>query len=298
MKKVLLFFIVIIVIINLLSCNKKKEEFIENNNNDSEYENNDINVGTENDTSIIYEDNSESINDSVSNDSTAIGGNDICTVHNMSYHFYPTEFSDYIGNDVFYEWLNKSHINTDEEGCWPDGNVILCVEYFDIPDEIIINAYKNDYYNNNWYIKALLERDEVKFESYARESVVNGEDSKMLSEMMLKFRLFDIMATKTDEKTINYYNEITNKGANYPVCKVSISDMIINTSLTETDFTSALISASSVNGNKGERICFEYNTDLLFGDPKILTETMDKVETEPYESRVKMCDAALHIELK
>ncbi|MBE6572847.1 MAG: hypothetical protein E7652_00465 [Ruminococcaceae bacterium] len=228
-------------------------------------------------------------------DPKPIGGTGICEVHNFGYHCYPKEIKDYIGEEHFRKWSNEAHSTTNEEGCWPNGNILLCIEYFDVPDEIIIEAYQNDYYNRDWDIKALLERDHEAFERYARNSITTNSSAKLSSEQSLKFRLFDFMKTKTDKKTVDYYNTITNNGSYFPCSEITLYDMISNTSLTKDDFINALGDATSNNREDFVTPYFEYNLDLLFGDTETLTKMIDNLEIPYYESRVKMADALLHI---
>lgn len=237
---------------------------------------------------------SESAEEKENNQSDAIGGSNICGIHNFGYHCYPKEIIEYIGEQRFREWANNAHSIIDENGCWPDGNLFCCIELFDVPNEVIIEAYQNDFYNHDWDIEAILTKDSVAFENHARNTVESQYDKKMATEMLLKYRLYDFMEKNTDEKTESYFKMITNNGTNYPVCEVSLYEMISNTSLTKADFENALGNASSVNGEKYEYPHFDYDLDLLFGEADTLADMINAIEDNGYESKVKLADALLH----
>ncbi|MBE6572845.1 MAG: hypothetical protein E7652_00455 [Ruminococcaceae bacterium] len=302
MKNTLIIFLVCSVLTTFISCSKPESSQKETD----EY----VNIPESSDTSYIADtdlpdseteiDITEEViptpgTTDTNNDPKPIGGTGICEVHNFGYHCYPKEIKDYIGEEHFRKWSNEAHSTTNEEGCWPNGNILLCIEYFDVPDEIIIEAYQNDYYNRDWDIKALLERDHEAFERYARNSITTNSSAKLSSEQSLKFRLFDFMKTKTDKKTVDYYNTITNNGSYFPCSEITLYDMISNTSLTKDDFINALGDATSNNREDFVTPYFEYNLDLLFGDASVMTNTINNLDIPEYESRVKMADALLHV---
>lgn len=222
-----------------------------------------------------------------------------CQIHDHLYHSYSDKLINYIGEEKFYEWNESTKIEG-ETGCIPNRNFYSCIEYFDIPNEVIIEVYKDNYFDSiNWNIKALLARDKEAFEYSARLENIDYEYSeKMTSEMMLKLNLLYCMRDKKDEKTIEYYSKVTEKGTYYPICTISIYEMISNSSITREEFLDSLAFATA----KGEELWanprFEYNLDLLFGDQSAMEEAIKNLEIPEYESRVKMIDALLHIEEK
>ncbi|MBE6686446.1 MAG: hypothetical protein E7591_04350 [Ruminococcaceae bacterium] len=292
MKKFIMFLMTALLILVMISCTsmKKTEENIVLK---KEAETNNAGIDREeagmNTTPII-----ESDEENKNYDVGAIGGSNICSIHNFGYHCYPKEIIAYIGEERFREWANNAHSIIDENGCWPDGNLFCCIELFDVPNEVIIEAYQNDFYNHDWDIEAILTKDSVAFENHARNTVESQYDKKMSTEMLLKYRLYDIMEKKTDEKTESYFKMITNNGTNYPVCKVTLYEMISNTSLTKADFEKALGNASSVNGEKYAYPHFDYDLDLLFGEADTLADMINVIEDNGYESKVKLADALLH----
>ena len=232
-------------------------------------------------------------------DPDPIGGGDVlCPIHTYYYHAFPSIITNYIGQEEFRKWVDPTALVRDKNGCYPEGDILKCVEHFNIPDEVIIEAYQNDFYNCDWDMESLLARDAESFDKISRESRSNPEyniyRTKLYNERDLKERLFDILKTKTDAKTIEYYNRISDNGTKIPWCEVSIIDIVINTSITKNEFAEVLNPTNQKDEN-GDIQRFEYNLDLLFGDTETLTKMIDNLEIPYYESRVKMADALLHV---
>ena len=230
-----------------------------------------------------------------------IGGGDVlCPVHNVAYHAYPNFLISYIEEERFMEWANEVSITRDNEGCYPDGNILICVEYFDVPDDVILEIYKNDYVNSDWNIEALLDHDAEALEEDARNKASSEEyqiySEKMRNEISLKYELFDIMKSKNDIKTANYFNKITENGTTYPVYEVTFSNMVTNTSLTKADLNDALDRITQTDTATDKFHYFEYNFDLLFDtDTTVMATDIEEIEAHPYESEIKLTDALLHI---
>lgn len=297
MKRMIIFILILSSIL-LISCSINKEKTDGNKNIDKITETAISSEDKESKEPEIQENEKNVIEaDENSNEDTDrnIDGNNICEIHNYVYHCYPSSFVEYVGSDKFFEWSNNAHLTKDEEGCWPKGNIILCIEKFDISDELIIEAYINDFYNKNWNIKALLEKDAEASEAYARETMENGYDTQLSNEMYLKYRLFDIIKYKKDDMTVEYYNKITDNGTTTLVQNVTIYELVSNTSLTKDDFVAACEAEVKANDEINEEAHFDYNLDLLFDKPEVLSKMIEELDVPYYESRIKLIDALLHI---
>lgn len=283
MKKLLLITLIILLIISCASCSDTKKD--------------EVNEKNETDQKILNAQESEPLEEKENTEEPIGGGDTICPVHTLYYHAYPDIIVEYIGRDNFYSWIEGKEVQ-DDEGCYPEANIFKLIEYFDVPNDIIIETYKNDFYNCEWDMESLLSRDEEGFDESSRR--MKGDDShneyrvKLLNERALKHALFDIMERKEDSKTAEYYNLISDNGSVSPVTEVSIYEMVSNTSLTKEDFIDALDGVAGEESSETSESHFDYDLDLLFGEGNALVNSINTIEDNGYESKVKLADALLH----
>lgn len=226
-----------------------------------------------------------------------IGGSFHCNIHSFSYHSYPDIIVNYIGEDDFMNWQKSFNDLNNDERC-SKRNILTCIEYFNVPNEIIINAYQSDFYYCDWDMEALLSKDEQAFSESSQKNISDNTTiiyrNKLNFELMMKISLFNIIKSKQDETTILYYNRISNNNTLVPACGVSFYDLVINTSITKDDlihaYDKALISLNETYPH------FIYDFDLLFDNRSIIEKRIETLNIPEYESRVKMIDALLHVE--
>lgn len=256
------------------------------------------------DKSIINDTSKTTDTEVLSNNTNKIdfggGENSICSIHNFAYHWYDSALISYIGEDRFTNWAKSISTEDVQEGCISSNNIYKCIEHFDIPNEIIIELYQNDYLNNDWDMEALLARNEKAFEESALQKATleyhNNVYKKLESEIKFKRELFRRIGELTDTKSVEYYNKVTNNGNTNPVYTITIQELVNNTTLTKTDLEEALAFATSYDGIENYQPHFNYNFNLLFGSGvSVLNNNITNIEPKPYESVVMLSDALLHV---
>lgn len=238
------------------------------------------------------------------------GGGPICQVHAGHYHYFDCEvFFDYVGVEEFCEWEatfrdENGWLITNDNSCLGDLNIMNFINTFDIPDEVIIEAYFSKYYNNYWNIELLLSRDEATYEEYAVKLYDSGNElynrgtyKQLLSyEEGVKERIRYKIGEKTDEKSKEYYKTINLT----PLSTISIMEMVENSSLTVEDLDSCVsvdpnLSDIEYNNYYCRPYKYVYNFDLLFDERVALDAEIKKLEFDPLVPEAVQLDALLHV---
>ena len=108
-------------------------------------------IDTQTDINSVEQNNSENnaSNDSETEDPVVEnpqvnGGTTVCTAHHVDYHTYNSCLTDYVGNDLFWEWFNKNSVPVKDSrnGCiYPNSNIYEFIHYFDIPQDVLVKFY-------------------------------------------------------------------------------------------------------------------------------------------------------------
>lgn len=222
-----------------------------------------------------------------------IGGTwPVCMYHHDSYHSYTYELIDIVGEEAFRAWIepieqNWEYIPYTETACpFPNSNIVEFIKHFGITDEQLIEAYKADIYGLQWDIKALIDGDYETFEKHAIEINKTKSYKKLQDEYFIKLSLIQKTGTLKDDRSIEYYNSITDNGKYMPMNKVTILDLVENTSLTREDIQKCL-------DHYEDR--YEYDISLLFENREEYKRMISELEIPYYESEVKLIDALLHV---
>lgn len=229
-----------------------------------------------------------------SDDPPEIGGSwPICMYHHDSYHSYTKELIDIVGDEAFRAWIDPIEQNweyipyTETECPFPDSNIVEFIKYFKITDEQLIEVYKADIYGLQWDIKALIDGDYETFEKHAVEINKTKSYKKLQNEYLIKLSLIQKIGTLKDNRSVEYYNSITDNGKYMPVDKVTVLDLVENTSLTREDIQKCIDSYED---------CYKYDIRLLFEDREEYKRMISELEIPYYESEIKLIDGLLHIE--
>lgn len=260
-----------------------------------------IETTTKSDTTIRQEDTTTVSDDTTlftdttnSDDPPEIGGSwPICMYHHDSYHSYTKELIDIVGEEAFRAWIEPIEQNweyipyTETECPFPDSNIVEFIKYFKITDEQLIEAYKADIYGLQWDIKALIDGDYETFEKHAVEINKTKSYKKLQNEYLIKLSLIQKIGALKDDRSVEYYNSITDNGRYMPVDKVTILELVENTSLTREDIQDCLNIVSDR---------YEYDVSLLFENREEYKRMISELDIPYYESEIKLIDGLLHIE--
>lgn len=246
------------------------------------------------DTTTVSDDTTLSTDTTKSDDTSEIGGSwPICMYHHDSYHSYTKELIDIVGEEAFSAWIEPIEQNweyipyTETECPFPNSNIVEFIKHFKITDEQLIEVYKADIYGLQWDIKALIDGDYESFEKHAVEINKTKSYKKLQGEYSIKLSLIQKIGTLKDNRSIEYYNSITDNGKYMPVDKVTILELVENTSLTREDIQDCLNIVSDR---------YEYDVSLLFENREEYKKMISELDIPYYESEVKLVDGLLHIE--
>ncbi len=227
-------------------------------------------------------------------DPPEIGGSwPICMYHHDSYHSYTKELIDIVGEEAFRAWIEPIEQNweyipyTETECPFPDSNIVEFIKYFKITDEQLIEVYKADIYGLQWDIKALIDGDYEAFEKHSVEINKTKSYKKLQNEYLIKLSLIQKIGTLKDNRSVEYYNSITDNGKYMPVDKVTVLDLVENTSLTREDIQKCIDSYED---------CYKYDIRLLSEDREEYKRMISELDIPYYESEIKLIDGLLHIE--
>ncbi len=230
----------------------------------------------------------------VNDDKPPVGGGwPICMYHHDSYHSYTNELIDIVGEEAFRAWIEPIEKNwdyipyTETECPFPNSNIVEFIKHFGITDEQLIEVYKADIYGLQWNIKALIDGDYETFEKHAIEINKTKYYKKLQDEYSIKLSLIQRIGNLKDDKSIEYYNSITDNGKYMPMGKVTILDLVENTSLTREDIQKCM-------DYYEDR--YEYDISLLFENREEYKRMISELEIPYYESGTKLIDGLLHIE--
>ena len=143
--------------------------------------------------------------------SGAMGGTQICQVHDQTYHSVPQALSIYVGQDRANEWF-ESHDEPelDETGClYPKGTVYQFIHDFDIPREALEHAYYEgmNWYSEIWDIDILLSEDAAAVDQLYRDvcglqETHNERDALWVLKIDLKNANIDSVPMKLGDRNV------------------------------------------------------------------------------------------------
>lgn len=208
----------------------------------------------------------------------------VCPVHennpSVSYMFIPRALVDYVGIDKVNAWIESNcesgEINERSDGCTCTNAFPMFVEYFDIPNEQIVDYYYNQggYYIHSWDLDIILSRDWEAFNEYiAAFSDIEYshleygvEVEKRTNEEHLKQRMLVYIKNSSDENLKEYWNTLTDNGTDFNVAKWSIAEFVDKTGI-DIDILNAIIeSFCYYPRSEVKRPMFEYDFSLLYDE--------------------------------
>ena len=184
MKKSIILLMIASVIISsslaFTSCGRAREDEVVDSSYESEIQTN----GTAND---------ETLSDA---SDRPMGGTNICQVHSLlSYHGFPTEIQELVGEENFYEWVEESEKSTPRDGCpYPEASIYEFIKHFGISRQELEDVYYNTstYYNRVFNFDILYSGDpELVDEYYRNIEYFNVVREKRLAVMTLKRNIRD-----------------------------------------------------------------------------------------------------------
>ena len=144
-------------------------------------------------------------------DSEAMGGTQICQVHDYTFHSVPDFLIKYVGEERAIEWLTENQDQTpDETGCpYPRGSLYGIIHDFDIPREALEHAYYEgmNWYNAIWDIDLLLSDDAEAVDQFYRDvcglqETHNERDALWVLKIDLKNANIDSVPMKLGDRNV------------------------------------------------------------------------------------------------
>ncbi|MBR5516041.1 MAG: hypothetical protein IKU52_07555 [Clostridia bacterium] len=233
-----------------------------------------------------------------------------CSIHSYHYHNFEDNevLMNYVGEDNYYQWkkdfYDESGYFIQDSELYEKHNLLEFIKVFNIPDEVVIEAYLWDYYDSRWNIELLLSKDEIAYAEYAKALKKGGGDYNRTSkrdvlldyEKGLKLCIVNKIGKKEDKPSQQYYNKIKNKS----VSLISIVELIDNSSVTLDDLESMVSIDRNFNNLKySNYYCrpykYIYNFDLLFDERVALDAQIETLEYERFVPKAVTIDSLLRV---
>lgn len=143
---------------------------------------------------------------------TSAIGTRMCHAHIMEYHFYPSDLIDYIG-DRFYDWVREVESTPDSDktdDCpYSHCNIIECLKYFDISEEVFTELYYTKlYYSCHYDPEIMYSGDDGEIQKFFLGDNKEAQDAaeKDLIRDAKRYLKDELLELSADEETIEKYN--------------------------------------------------------------------------------------------
>lgn len=217
-------------------------------------------VSTQTNINSVGQNNSESItsNDSeiespVFENPQVNGGTTVCTVHHVDYHTYDSCLTDYVGNELFWEWFNKYSIPAEDphDGCmYPTSNIYEFIHYFNISQDVLIKFY-NEFLIQDYNIELLYNGTAEDVDQYYR----SVSDARRIEE--IKISNFRELKFAIRLNNIDAFPEIMNYG------EYSLIEMMLMTDTPVEFIYDRIERTKKAHGDSVYGSQFEYDFRLL-----------------------------------
>lgn len=208
-------------------------------------------------------------NDAVLSDEPVCGGVTLCPVHPVEFHSYSSILINYVGGDVFAEWIadNDNMVPT-IEGCTYYGNIYRFIHDFKVPREFFESMYYGTpmYYYEDHNVDLLYGDDEEAVNQYYLSYLDRTEErEKYQSFGEIKYRLVEYASASTDLKMQSFFDEYCN---GHTIADWSISDFVEVTGISKDELIS-LVNGFKVKEYPNMTVvlnCFDFDYDSIYGE--------------------------------
>lgn len=132
-----------------------------------------------------------------STDDKPIGGTDVCKVHDVSYHAFPSTIINLVGENKFHEWIDPLESPSDDGDCrYPEATLYNFIHHFNIPRETMEEIYTTSmttYYPHVWNLNVLyLDTDDAADEFYRNiDNLFAVQERRSLIRELKLYILYD-----------------------------------------------------------------------------------------------------------
>ena len=204
-------------------------------------------------------------------DHGGIGGTAFCSVHAMSYHYFPVSLIKYIGEDDFNEWAREAEREpVTSGGCpYPEENLYECIKQFSIPREELEKIYLTHsvYRSCIWNMDLLYSDDMAELDAFYTELKANEE--------MIKEKRRSVIDLKTGirERHKEEWEKALDDESFY-----SVRTIALTLGLTREELEHEM---EYYNMRKDKGLAYDYDLSVIYNDDGTFRETGEvKPETE------------------
>jgi len=188
---------------------------------------------------------------------------ELCEVHGPDYHSYDGELIDYVGNDVFMDWINATDSVPGKDGCPFSGNIYRFIHECGIPREVFEDRlYRWGFWNTDYPAELLYGADADTVDEYYR-NYGDREDwlDKKVSHMEIRLNLLDLARDTGEYRSFYDKYVVDNRIQPY-----SVADFVRVTGIDKEDLRILLESWITIEypGQTKVRNCFPWDFDLLY----------------------------------
>jgi len=169
-----------------------------------------------------------------------------CSVHTLEYHFFPSVFIDYIG-DEFYDWIHEMEKTPDndltDECPYSHGNIIECLKYFNISEEEFTKLYYTSLYYNEIYDPYIMYNgSESEIQEFFLEDMTGEKNQEFEKRIDIWFAKLDLRL-KLSEMTVD--EQIIEKYQELPLTAWTFADIICDAQISRSTFEEFLAEPNS-----------------------------------------------------
>jgi len=292
-KHIMAIIVIVILILAVTSCGVISNTTApgSNANKNLSNENDSTELLTELLTDIIIDGTTDEIIESY--DGEVLSGGDRCPIHIPEYHIFPHNYTYYVGENKFFEWINgierydydKNGKLIYHDGCRvPNGNIYEFIKYFNISKEEFYDLwyYSSSYYFNDHNPDILFSDDMDLIEEYYRRDYDEHEQTMSVrtSEYLL---ILEFMELYYDDPIYGEaFREVFSLGYN----RFSIPQLIYVTDITHEE-VEELYERVERNSPLG---CYDYDFDTIYTQKEAIQEAMRTKTPEEINDMVRSVD--------
>lgn len=196
-----------------------------------------------------------------------VGGTGVCKVHEISFHSFLTDFTVYVGEDAFAEWISEAEENDrsagGSDGClYPTANLYRFIREFDIPREKFVEILNSDfsfYYNNDFNVDVLYDGTYEDADRYYRDALKDPAESyRKLHFEQIK----DLLTEECDLEKLAGYLESSGKSI---LAECSLAELVYFLDVSRDELEA--IAAETLKFGEGVMLShYDYDFDMIYND--------------------------------
>ena len=240
---------------------------------------------------IHYNYTSDEIADS-NNEQIPFTGEIWCSVHFEEYHYIPSHYSDYVGEEKFQKWFEEtSKLNLDEEGCpileegcpYPEGNIYEFIKYFNLSTEEFHDLwyYSGSYYTEDHNPDILFCDDKEFIEDYYRGDRIEHIQMMSVKESEYNF-ILDLFILYYDDPVYGEaFKSVVKNGYN----RFSIPQLIYEADLPRKSVEEIY---ERIKTNPYSYGNYDYDFEMIYTQKEVIMEAMKTKTPEEINEIVRV----------